>query len=125
MAEIFLRRLEILPWNQALEVILRKINELPKKSDLLSYGYLVNNPPLPKHVIHARACGHTIIRVTHIKAQKFGARCYGWPFCYGKQIRDASFRQAKKEIADYIKSKGRAWTSEIADDLMLDLEICH
>ncbi len=38
-------------------------------------------------------------------------------------LRDISHKEAKKEILNYIKSKGRAWTSEIADDLRLDLEI--
>lgn len=38
-------------------------------------------------------------------------------------LRDISYKEAKKEILNYIKSKGRAWTSEIADDLRLDLEI--
>ncbi len=38
-------------------------------------------------------------------------------------LRDISYKQAKKEILDYIKSKGRAWTSEIADDLRLDLQV--
>lgn len=32
--------------------------------------------------------------------QKFGARRYGWPFCYGKQIRDASFHPAKIDRID-------------------------
>ena len=38
-------------------------------------------------------------------------------------LRDVSYKEARKEILNYIKSKGRAWTSEIADDLRLDLEI--
>ncbi len=33
-------------------------------------------------------------------AQKFGARRYGWPFCYGKQIRDASFNPTKVDRID-------------------------
>lgn len=31
---------------------------------------------------------------------KFGARRYGWPFCYGKQIRDTSFNPTKIDRID-------------------------
>ena len=31
--------------------------------------------------------------------------------------------QAKREILDYVREKGKAWTSEIADDLRLDLDL--
>ena len=36
---------------------------------------------------------------------------------------DVNFQQAKREVLEYVKTKGTVWTSEIANDLRLDLEV--
>jgi len=38
-------------------------------------------------------------------------------------IRDVPKKQAKGEIREYLRGKGRAWTGDIADDLRLDYEL--
>ncbi len=37
------------------------------------------------------------------------------------ELRNIPKKQAEKEILEYIAKKGKAWTSEIADDLRLDV----
>ena len=37
------------------------------------------------------------------------------------ELRVIPKKQAEKEILKYIKNKGKAWTSDIADDLRLDV----
>ncbi len=37
------------------------------------------------------------------------------------ELRAVSKEQAEKEILEYIKEKGKAWTDEIADDLRIDI----
>lgn len=41
------------------------------------------------------------------------------------ELRDISKKQAEGEILSYIRKKGRAWTSEIADDLRLDIVLVN
>lgn len=40
-----------------------------------------------------------IVKVAGLE-QKFGARRYGWPFCYGNKIKDATFKPEKWERID-------------------------
>ena len=37
------------------------------------------------------------------------------------ELRNIPQKQAEREILEYIKKHGKAWTSEIADDLRLDV----
>jgi len=41
------------------------------------------------------------------------------------ELRDVSKEQAEKEILDYVKEKGKAWTDEIADDLRIDIVLVN
>jgi len=41
------------------------------------------------------------------------------------KIRDISRKQARKEILEYLDKKERAWSSEIADTLRLDLTLVN
>jgi len=41
------------------------------------------------------------------------------------ELRDISKKQAEKEIRDYVKEKGKAWTDEIADDLRIDIVLVN
>jgi len=41
------------------------------------------------------------------------------------ELRDVSKEQAGKEILEYIKEKGKAWTDEIADDLRIDIVVVN
>ncbi len=41
------------------------------------------------------------------------------------ELRSISKKQAEKEILVYIKKNGKAWTSEIADDLLLDVVLVN
>ena len=41
------------------------------------------------------------------------------------KIRDVSRRQARKEILEYLDRRERAWSSEIADALRLDLAVVN
>lgn len=41
------------------------------------------------------------------------------------ELRDVSKEQAEKEILEYIKEKGKAWTDEIADDLRIDIVLVN
>lgn len=41
------------------------------------------------------------------------------------ELRSIPKKQAEKEILDYIAKKGKAWTSEIADDLRLDVVLVN
>jgi len=39
------------------------------------------------------------------------------------EIRKVSREKAKKEIIEYLKKKGKAYASDVADDLRLDLDL--
>ncbi|MBL7170207.1 MAG: winged helix-turn-helix domain-containing protein [Candidatus Aenigmarchaeota archaeon] len=41
------------------------------------------------------------------------------------ELRRVPKKQAEKEILNYIKKRGKAWTSEIADDLRLDVVLVN
>jgi metal-responsive CopG/Arc/MetJ family transcriptional regulator len=41
------------------------------------------------------------------------------------RVRDISTKQARKEILDYLSRRERAWSSEIADTLRLDLTVVN
>ena len=41
------------------------------------------------------------------------------------ELRDISNEQAEKEILEYIKEKGKAWTDEIADNLRIDIVLVN
>ena len=41
------------------------------------------------------------------------------------ELRDVSKEQAEKEILEYSKEKGKAWTDEIADDLRIDIVLVN
>ena len=51
-------------------------------------------------------------------AQKFGARRYGWPVCYGQKIRDTSFNPAKIDRIDIPQdcAETEPATTELATD---------
>ena len=53
-----------------------------------------------------------IVKVAGPK-QKFGARRYGWPFCYGSQIEDKTFKPNKFERIDIPKDCGETETPVI------------
>ncbi len=65
----------------------------------------------------------TKLRVTKAEALR-DALDYYYNYVQGLKIietRNISKKQAEKEILEYIKKNGRAWTSEIADHLRLDI----
>ncbi|MGH9922546.1 MAG: hypothetical protein ACRD38_07325 [Nitrososphaerales archaeon] len=41
------------------------------------------------------------------------------------RLRDLTFKQAKKEISDYLKQKVEATNAQIADDLRLDIVLVN
>ncbi|MCK4476305.1 MAG: ribbon-helix-helix protein, CopG family [Methanophagales archaeon] len=41
------------------------------------------------------------------------------------ELRDVSKEQAEKEILEYVKEKGKAWTDEISDDLRIDIVLVN
>ena len=41
------------------------------------------------------------------------------------ELRAITKEQAEKEILEYMKEKGKAWTDEIADDLRIDIVLVH
>ena len=41
------------------------------------------------------------------------------------RVRDISTKQARKEVLDYLNRRERAWSSEIADALRLDLTVVN
>ncbi len=41
------------------------------------------------------------------------------------KLRELTFEQAKKEISNYLKQKGKATNAEIADDLSLDIVLVN
>jgi len=41
------------------------------------------------------------------------------------ELREIPRKQAEKEILQYLKEKGKAWTSDIADDLRLDVDLVN
>ena len=41
------------------------------------------------------------------------------------ELRAVTKEQAEKEILEYMKEKGKAWTDEIADDLRIDIVLVH
>ncbi|MDI6826273.1 MAG: ribbon-helix-helix protein, CopG family [Candidatus Aenigmarchaeota archaeon] len=41
------------------------------------------------------------------------------------ELREISREQAEREILQYLKEKGKAWTSDIADDLRLDIDLVN
>ena len=41
------------------------------------------------------------------------------------ELREISKKQAEGEILSYIKKNGKAWTSEVADNLRLDVSIVN
>jgi len=41
------------------------------------------------------------------------------------ELREIPKKQAEKEILLYLKEKGKAWTSDIADDLRLDVNLVN
>ena len=41
------------------------------------------------------------------------------------ELRNIPKKQAEKEILDYVAKKGKAWTSDIADDLRLDVVLVN
>jgi DNA-binding MarR family transcriptional regulator len=41
------------------------------------------------------------------------------------ELREISKEQAEKEILHYLKEKGKAWTSDIADDLRIDINMVN
>ncbi|MFQ6071161.1 MAG: ribbon-helix-helix protein, CopG family [Methanosarcinales archaeon] len=41
------------------------------------------------------------------------------------ELRNITREEAEKEILEYIKEKGKAWTDEIADDLRIDIVLVN
>ncbi len=41
------------------------------------------------------------------------------------KLRELTFEQAKKEISNYLKQKGKATNAEVADDLRLDIVLVN
>ena len=41
------------------------------------------------------------------------------------ELREIPREQAEKEILQYLKVKGKAWTSDIADDLRIDINMVN